>query len=290
MPSRRRVLQTAGTALAGAAAGCVSDSGDPVPGTDQPTDDSTDPSTTDGSPHLAATTVRPETVPSGATVLVQSEALLNLVHEAAVADERVDLDWNEADDSDEPLPLGGFEYVQFDGETYDPNAKFVPFAGEASYQYRPTKVTENEVDEADGVVSVANLTGKEKDIAEQLVSGQPYSVGMHEKKPSAAYTFERNQYVRSGNETYSISVLVGDSAPHHMLRLDSADPPSDAKVVTVADDYVPESLQGSVSAAGEDGTAELTPSVADEFTSLLDGIDYVVTVGAVAELAVVGTA
>ncbi|WP_435348406.1 hypothetical protein [Haloarchaeobius sp. HRN-SO-5] len=282
MPSRRRILQTGGSVLAAAVAGCLSDTGGPATGTD--------PTTIDESPHLTATTVRPETVPPGSTVVVASEALLNLLHEASVADDHVDLDWNGPIDHDGPLPFGGFEYVQFGDGTYDPSARRVPFAGEASYQYRPERVPESEVDEADGVVYVTDLTDTERDIAEQLVSGQSYAVGMHEEKPSAAYTFERNRYVRSADETYEITVLVGDSAAHHVLRLDPADPPSDAQVVTVTDDHLARHLQGSVSTAIEDGSVGLTPSVADEFASALAGVDYVVTVGAVANVAVVGTA
>ncbi len=203
-----------------------------------------------------------------------------LVEEAASADGRVDLVTDGSANSDEPLALGAFDSLRFRGETYRPVASFARFAGEASYQYSATPVAESEVEGE--AVSYADLSEAEREVGATLLGGETYYVGYHEEKPDAATVFGEHRSLRAENETYRIRVVVGDAAAHHMLRLDPANPGADAQVVTVADDPVPSAVRGTVTEAVADGSAAV--SNPDELGAFLDGVGFVVTRHAVADL------
>lgn len=285
MVSRRTTLRMGGTALVGALAGCAGgddgpDASDRTSTGGSTTAGSAPTRTTPGEPTLTAKSVAASAVPSGATAAVASSDLYALVEEAASADGRVDLVTDGSASSDDLLALGAFDYLRFRDETYRPAASYARFAGEASYQYSATPVAESEVEGE--AVSYADLSEAEREIGATLLAGETYDVGHHEERPDAATVFDAHDYLRTENATYRIRVLVGDAAAHHMLRLDPADPGADAQVVTVADDPVPSAVRGTVTEAVADGSAAV--SNPDELGAFLDGVGFVVTRHAVADL------
>lgn len=293
MPSRRSTLHATAGALAAALAGCL---GTTPPGSDRsgtPTDRSGTPSdappsnrSTDAidGPHLTATVVQPPAVPAGAVLAPATAGLLAAVREAATTDGRVDFVPEAGLDREARLVLGEFDYLRFRGTTYAPSAEFVPFAGETSYEYSAERVPESEVADADEVVGYANLTDAERAIADRLVAGEAYEVGMHEPRPDALDVFDVHRYLRTGNATYAVRILHGDSAAHHALRLDPADPGPDATVVTVADRAVPEGVRDVVTSAVAEGAAAVDGDERETLAGLLADVGYVVTVERVARL------
>lgn len=293
MTTRRAALRAGGAALAAALAGCAGSGADEPASpedaaaadvtsttTATTTDDAT--TTTASEVTLRAETVAASAVPSGATVAVATPALLDLVDTAASANERVDLVGSDPASSEQSLALGQFAYVHYEDEAYEASGSFAGFASEASYQYSVREVTESE-GELDGeVLSYAALSESERAVADEMVDARTYSVGHHEQKPEAVVPFERHDYLRTETAMYEIRVTVGDHAAHYMLDLDPANPPQDAQVVTVADDPVPERLRETVAAAVAEGAAPVSNRGA--LASFLDGVDYVVTTTAVAEL------
>lgn len=291
MPSRRSALRAGGAALVAALAGCLDDgSAGPteLPPTDAtPSDTPTDAPPTDGTPtdtRLVATRVAPSAVPAGATVAPATDTLLETVRAAATTDGRVDHASDGPADPEETLAVGLFEAVRFRGETYDPATEFVPFAGEASYEYTTERVPESEVGSDDAVVRYADLAADERAIADQLVSGDAYGVGLHEDKPDALGVFDAHSHLRTDSGTYAIRTVVGDSAAHHVLRLDPEQPEPGVRVVTLADRAVPEALRGAVTTAVEEGAVAVDAAERDALADLLDGVTHVATVGAVAGL------
>lgn len=283
MVSRRTALRTGSTALVAALAGCAGSDGSGTSsrtpaGGGSDAGDSASTRTTPGEPTLTAETVAASAVPPGATVAVVNDALYELVAAAANADGRVDLLAGGPARDDDPLALGAFDYLRFRGETYRPVASYASFAQEASLQYsvEPADATEGEV------ASYANLSDAEREVADLLLAGETYDVGHHEEKPDAATVFDEHRYLRAGNETYRIRVVVGDIMAHHMLRLDPADPGADARVVSVADDPVPSSVRATVTAAISNGSAAV--SNPDELAAFLDAVEFVVTRHEVAAL------
>jgi hypothetical protein len=222
-------------------------------------------------------------VPDGATVAVAAPDLYQLVVDAASSEGRVDLVRRGNTDPDGTLVLGEFDRLEFRGEAYEPSASFAGFAGEASYQYSLVDVNDSEVDGE--VTDYANLTDSERAIADAMLDNGSYSVGHHEERPSAAETFEAQSYLRVEDTTYRVQKAVGDYAAHHMLRLAPADTGGDARVVTVVDDEPEEVWTDELRAAVEAGGTCLSrvPNT-EALLDYLDGVDYVVTVNAVAEV------
>jgi hypothetical protein len=283
MVSRRRLLQSGGAALLAAVAGCTAnDPDDPTtegptdgPTTDEPTD-----TTAPDEPTLSATVVDASDVAAGSTVAVATPELHALVADAAAADGRVDLQDSWDGDTTEPLALGQFDYLRFDGETYHPNAAGTRFAQEASYSYSAEEIQESEVD--GDVVEYADLNESERAVVDEMFANGSFDVGFHEERPDAVDALEPNDYLRVENKTYQITVVVGDSAPHYTLDLDAADPGENAQVVTVADRVPAASFGETFVTATEDGSVAV--STPDELGAYLDSVDYVVGVNAVAKV------
>lgn len=290
MVSRRRVLQTGGTALLAALAGCQAD-GDDSPTTEEPTnaptnDDlaGTTPNTaTPDEPTLSATVVEASEVESGSTIAVTTSELHALVSNAATADGRVDLQGNWDVSGEEPLVLGQFEYLQFQGETYEATGSYAGFAGEAGYEYSLEAANESEVD--GDVLQYANLNESGRAIVDEILANGSYHVGHHEEKPDAVDPIEQHQYLRAENETYAIRSLVGDYAAHYMLRLNAATSGEGSQVVTVADRSPPQAAHDVVQAARLAGDAPLDD---EELLSFFERVDYVVTLTAVVAVDVAG--
>lgn len=288
MVSRRRVLQSGGAVFLTALAGCQA-SGD-SPRTDEPNEKPTTSAptntTTPDEPTLSVTMVEASEVPSGSTVAVTTLALRALVADAATTDGRVDLDGNWDASGNEPLALGQFDYLRFDGETYDPTATHAGFAQEASFTYMLAAVNESEVD--GDVLQYAALNESERAIVDEMVTNGSYGVGHHEEKPDAIAPVEQHQYLRAENETYRIQKIVGDSAAHHMLRLDPANPGDGEQVVTVVDRPAPSSFRETVMTAIANGSAAVPDWKGG--AAYLDGVDYILTTTAVASVELAGTA
>lgn len=284
MPTRRALLRTGGAAALAALAGCQSVAAPFRDTTTMPE------SSGAGEFRLDADPVDPGDVPDGATVGVASPDLHELVADAASADGRVDLHTSGLADGDEPLALGEFEYVEFDGETYEPTASFAGFAEEASYQYEALTADESEVDEDDEVVAYADLSADERAVADDLLDGGTYFVGYHEEKPAAVEPFDRANYLRADGDLYRIRVTVGDHAGHHMLRLDPAAPGDDAQVVTVPDD-LPVADWSSVLKEGRGpGSVGVEDVPSDEaLVEYLRRVDYVVATTRVLDVSVTET-
>jgi hypothetical protein len=284
MPTRRALLRDgAGAAVLAALAGCQSS----LPTSRDTTTTTTQPESSGAGQHrLSAEPVAPGDVADGATVGVASPALHELVADAAERDGRVDLQTAGSADGDETLALGGFDYVEFGDQTYEPTASFARFSEETSYRYEVVAVDDSEVDEDGEVLAYADLTDEQQTLADEILDGG-YGVGHHEEKPAAVEVFDTVDYLRADGDVYRIRVTHGDYAAHHMLTLDPADPSEDAQVVTVLDeppaadwsDVLQEGLgPGSV------GIEDL-PS-AEALVAYLRRVDYVVTATTVADATV----
>jgi hypothetical protein len=295
MVSRRRLLQTTGTAMLAAVTGCASSDGDAATeSTEEPTTAATGDSTTEreGQRHLTGEQVAASDVPDGATVSVTTPELYSLVLDAASADGRVDLQSGGDADRDETLALGQFEYVEFRGETYEPTASFAAFAAEAAYKYKLEAVDDGEVEEDDEVTSYDSLNDAERAAVDRLLNGS-VTIGHHEDRTADdVRDVTGYEYVRVDGQTYRPQTTVGDYGPHHMLRLDAADPGEDAQVVRIADDVPDAGWRGAVTTvAGEDRTLRLDEvSDPDELAEYVESVDYFASVAAVATVSVVGEA
>lgn len=289
MVTRRNYLRTGGAALLAAVAGCTNggtSSGDP---TTRQTETRTTEGTTTASPkttddwYLYATQVAPSDVPDGATVAVAAPDLYQLVVDAADSGGRVDLVRPGDTDSEETLALGQFDHLAFRGETYEASATFAGFAEEASYQYSLVEANDSE---ADGdVTDYDDLNDSEQAFADEMLENGSYDVGHHEERPAAAEAFEAQRYLQVENTTYRVREVVGDHAGHHMLTLDPADTAEDAQVVTVADREPEEGWTDELRAAvAMEGTGLAGISDPEALLEFLDGVGYVVTVDAVAEV------
>lgn len=276
IPSRRSLLRTGGVVAALAVAGCRTEDG----AAGETASDSTPTGQTN---RLRATTVRPEAVDTGSTVAVLTPKLLELVQRATEADGRVDFDESiEAARRDVPLPLGGFEFVQFAGETYEASSATPGFAAEASYNYHLESVSPSA---ADGdVVRYRDLTDAERRVADRLIDGEGYFVGFHEAKPAAVQPFDEHDVLRTDAGTYRIVVVVGDSAPHRTLTLEQTTPGTGTQVVTVADQSVPETVRSTVRRAVANGAVDFPDGERTTLASFFDGIGHVATATAVAEI------
>ncbi|WP_424017290.1 hypothetical protein ACOZ4N_15615 [Halorientalis pallida] len=275
MPSRRSLLRTGGVLTALAVAGCQSEDG--APG--EPTSDR---GPTVRPNRLRATPVRPGAVETGSTVAVLTPALLELVREATATDGRVDFHAERpADPQDGRLVLGSFSALQFDGETYAASATAAGFASEASYRYTVDAV-EASADDGD-TVRYGSLNDAERAVADAMLD-DGYSVGFHEEKTAATDPFDEHQFLRTDSGSYRIRVVVGDSAPHHMLTLTPTAPDAGTQVVTVADRPVPERVRDVVRQAVGEGAVDLTDGKRRTLASFFEGIGYVATATSVAEI------
>ncbi|SEW14371.1 hypothetical protein [Halobacterium jilantaiense] len=283
MPSRRALLRTGGAAALAALAGCQSVSA--------PRRDATQPESSGaGEYRLDADAIAPARVADSATVGVASPDLHELVADAAERDGRVDLRSDGSADRDETLALGAFEYLRFDGSTYEPTASFAGFAEEASYRYEAVAVNDSEVDDGGDVAAYGDLTAAQQRVADELLGTGSYTVGHHEEKPEAVRVFDRTAFLRADGETYRVQAAIGDHGPHYMLTLDPADPSEGDQVVTVPGDP-PEADWTDVLVAGLDtGGGGVEKSSNDEaFGEYLGRVDYVATATRVLDVSVTET-
>lgn len=295
MPSRRSLLSALGGGALAALAGCQS-SGDDVASTT--TTDTTDTAT---STTTTETTTTPtgtyldtsevaepaREVPDREPVVVASQTLYDLVVEAAASDGRVDAPMDLDLGRDERLALGEFRYLWFRDESYDPEASFEGFAGEASYDYDARPVNESEVDADEDVLEYGALNDSERAIADAMLNDS-FTVGFHESRPPAAETFEPQSYLRAGNETYRIAVAVGDSAAHHMLTLTPEEPGTMVAAPVVADRAPSAAVADVLQRAVTEGPVALGDAEA-AVRDYLGDAEYVVTAGGVFAVQVVQT-
>lgn len=295
MPSRRSLLSAAGAAALAALAGCQS--GDSGSTTTEPTTTSTAATTT--STTTTETTTTPSdtyldtspvaeparVVPHQEPVVVASQSLYDLAVEAAASEQRVDAPMDIDLDREQRLALGDFRYLQFRGETYEPAASFAAAYSEASYQYEGVPVNESEVEADDTVVEYSALNGSERAIADAMLNDS-YSVGLHEPRPPAAESFEPQSYLRAGNETYRVRVVVGDAAAHHMLTMTAAGAGPQVAVPVLAD----RAPEPAVAAVLRRAVAEGPVALGDDEAAVRDYLgdaEYVVTAGGVFAVQVV---
>lgn len=288
MVSRRRVLRTAGAATLAVVAGCSS-SADDGPATTGRTDAGGTGQTTGDEPAasiLAAEQVTPSSLPDGATVGVAAPELHELVAKAASGDKRVDLEQSGNADSDVTLALGQFEYVEFRGEPYEPTASFA--RSESTQEFSLELVDGSEVDDDDEVVAYESLSDTEQATADRL-RNESITVGPHEQgTPDGIGGVVAPDYLRVGNDTYQPHIVIGDLPPHHTLRMDAADPPSDAQVVVLADRRPALAWKDTLTSALPDGSAEIDDTTSgQELRAYLEDIDYLGGVAAVADVKVV---
>lgn len=285
MPSRRTAIRAGGLAVAAPLGGCLSGgdtAGDrtgttPGDGTDaDERTDSDDGRTTDDANGPRVRVVDPDSVPDGASVVPAAEDLRSLVASAAETDGRVDLDRQNAR-RDDSLVFEAFEYLRYDGETYEPTTSFAGFAQEATFTVEASETATSEVDDEDDVIDYDGLNGSEREIADRLVDGERYVVGGHDEIPGAFYAFEFADVLRIDDDVSRLSGLVADNAPHHMLALEPADPAPDERVVTVADRALPDATREPVRSAVTDGPVDLTADEAGALRDSLDRSDYVLT-------------
>lgn len=299
MPSRRSLLGLIGSGLAGSLAGCSALS-DGAPNasrdaasTTSPSNESTTTSSDDGSSTtepdestqqdqlvVDATRIDPDEVSHGLTLVPLSPRLLDLVSRAATSDKRVDLTPSGGSYDDDPLVIGAFDAIEFQGETYEPATDFAYFAQEATYRYRLEPVNESEVDET--ITSYRDLPRDEQRVADQILEEGSFDVGHHEDHPDAAWRFREYDALRVDNETYQILVEVGDMATHHMLRLDPTTPDDADRVVEIAVETVPAQIRETVERAVSDGSAAVLER--DAMRSFVGDGEYVLTTHAVARL------
>ncbi|MDH5018645.1 hypothetical protein [Halobacterium rubrum] len=282
MPTRRALLRDgAGAASLAVLAGCQSALPSSRNTTTQPE------SSGAGEPRLDAEPVTPSSIPDGATVGVTSPPLHELVANAAEADGRVDLQTTGSADGDESLTLGGFDYVEFEDQTYESTASFAGFGEESTAKFSLLAVDGDEVGADADVTTYESLSDREQAVADEMLADGSLSVGRHERRPEEVGAIVGSEFFRADGQTYRIQITVGDPPAHHMLELDTANPGDDAQVVTVLDerpaadwsDVLQEGLgPGSV------GVEDLPSSAA--LVDYLDGIDYVVTATTVADATV----
>lgn len=302
MVSRREILHTGSAALLAAVAGCSSGASDDGATTRQPTatttagpetepatsdttDDPADENTTETGPRLDLTAVDASEVPDGASVGVAAPDLLQLVVDAASAEERVDFGRSVQAQTGRHLALGEFAFLEFRDETYEASASYADFSQEASYQYSLVEAADGEVD--GDVTDYASLNDSEQVIADAMLENGSYSVGHHEQRPAAVEPFEGNDYLRTENATYRVRQVVGDHAAHHMLDLDTASPAEDAQVVTVADRTPEPEWRSVFEVAFGSGTTAVDVADPDALVEYVEAVDYLVTVDTVAAVSVV---
>lgn len=287
MPSRRALLRTGGPGLTAALGGCLF-GGDSDDGDDQQT-----PTQSPSSPTTRLTAepervqqlqrVEPEAVPDGVTAVLATERLQTLVQDAASAAGRVDyLPEDGPADEDDPLVFDAFDRIRFRGETYDPTSSYAGFAQEPSYVYWAEPL-EDGPQEGGALVDYAELSDAEREIADQLIAGEQYTVDGHEEKPDAALVFERNEYLGTEDAVYRVTVAHGDNAAHHMLALRSAEAGQNSTVVTVRDRALLRELREPVETAASTGSAELSDDEVARFRNVLGEARFVCTARAVVE-------
>jgi len=298
MVSRRAVLRTGGSALLVAAAGCAGGDGR-----------TTTTTTTTGTPSSAASTSTATvegatadgplerlltadrvsaaaSVPDGATVVVATPELHELVVAAASADGRVDYGELGRAHRDQTFALGAFEYLRFRGETYESTASFSGTGEESTTRFE-LESADDAPDGDDDVIEYGALNESEREIADEMLEHGSFTVGRHEDVPDAARTFTPGDYLRVDGRTYRVQVAIGDPPPHHMLTLDASDPGEDAQVVTVADRVPEYGWAEAFRTAVETDDASLEGvENGDGLVEYVDGADYVVTATAVAEVGV----
>lgn len=271
MPSRRALLRAGGAAALAALAGCL---------TAAPSArDTTDPTSAGASEaRLDAERIAPDEVPDGATVGLATADLHELVATAATADGRVDLRGHGNADREEALALGAFEYVRFDGETYESTASFAGFGEESTAEFTLLAVDDEAVGDDADVTTYESLSEREQAVADDLLANGSISVGRHERRPEGIGAIVGSEYLRADGQVYRTQITVGDPPPHHMLALNPADPGEDAQVVTVFEqpptaDWS-EVLQ-DVGGPGGAGVEDLPRSEA--LVEYLRRVDYVAT-------------
>jgi hypothetical protein len=224
-------------------------------------------------------------VPHQEPVVVASQLLYDLVVEAATSEKRVDAPMDIDLDREQRLALGEFRYVQFRGETYEPAASFAAAYSEASYRYEGVPVNESEVEADDEVVEYSALNGSERAIADAMLNDS-YSVGLHKSRPPAAESFEPQSYLRAGNETYRVRVVVGDAAAHHMLTMTASGAGPQVAVPVLAD----RAPEPAVAEVLQRAVAEGPVALGDDEAAVRDYLgdaEYVVTAGGVFAVQVV---
>ena len=282
MPSRRALLRAGGAVALAALAGCQSVA-DRFRHTSQPE------SSGAGEDRLDADRIAPTRVPDGSTVGLATTALHELVATAATADGRVDLRGHENADREETLALGAFEYVRFDGETYESTASFAGFGEESTAEFSLLAVDDDEVDDAD-VTTYESLSDREQAVADDLLANGSLSVGRHERRPEGVGAVVGSEYFRADGQTYRTQVTVGDPPAHHMLTLDAADPDEDAQVVTVPDREPQVGWGELLSDALEPGTVGVEDRTNGEsLVEYLQRVDYVATATSVLDVSVTET-
>jgi hypothetical protein len=283
MASRRALLRAGGAAALAALAGCLTS----VPSAD----DTTDPTSAGaGVVRLDADPIAPAQVPDGATVGLATIDLHDLVAAAATADGRVDLRGYGNARREETLSLGAFEYVRFDGATYEATGSFAGFGEESTADFTLLAVdAEAAGDDAD-VTTYESLSEREQAVADDLLANGSIAVGPHERRPEGVGAIVANDFVRADGQTYRTQITVGDPPAHHMLTLDAADPGEDAQVVTVPDQPPEIGWSELLSDALEPGTVGVEDRTDGEsLVEYLQGVDYVATVTSVLDVAATGT-
>jgi hypothetical protein len=292
MPSRRSLLSTAGAAALVALAGCQSGDNETTTSTDSTATTTTSTATTETTTTPSGTYLDTSpvaeparVVPHQEPVVVASQLLYDLAVEAAASEQRVDAPMDIDLDREQRLALGDFRYVQFQGETYEPAASFAAAYSEASYQYEGVPVNQSEVEADATVVEYSALNGSERAIADAMLNDS-YSVGLHESRPAAAESFEPQSYLRAGNETYRVRVVVGDAAAHHMLTLTASGAGPQVAVPVLAD----RAPEPAVAEVLQRAVAEGPVALGDDEAAVRDYLgdaEYVVTAGGVFAVQVV---
>lgn len=284
MPSRRAVLRAGGAAALAALAGCQSVAAPFRDATTMPE------SSGAGEDRLDADRIAPDRVPDGSTVGLATADLHELVATAATADGRVDLRGHGNADREETLALGAFEYVRFDGETYESTGSFAGFGEESTAEFSLLAVDGDEVDGDADITTYESLSDRKQAVADDLLANGSLSVGRHERRPEGVGAVVGSEYFRADGQTYRTQVTVGDPPAHHMLTLDAADPGEDAQVVTVPG-REPEVGWGELlSDALEPRTVGVEDRTNGEsLVAYLRRVDYVVTATSVLDVSVTET-
>lgn len=278
MPSRRALLRAGGAAALAVLAGCQSS---------RPTAfETTDPTSAGaGEYRLDADRIAPNRVPDASTVGLATTDLHELVVEAAESDGRVDFQTTGAADGDETLAVGEFEYVRFDGETYEATESFARFGEESTAEFTLLAVDDEAVGDDADVTTYESLSKREQAVADDLLANGSISVGRHERRPEGVGAVVGSEFFRADDQTYRTQITVGDPPAHHMLTLDLADPGDDAQIVTVPDQEPQVGWGELLSDALDPGTVGVEDRTnGDALVEYLQAVDYVATATSVLDV------